>query len=96
MSCDHEHLVADAQPYVLQDEGTGQVLARTLHLKVSCQECGLPFRFEGVYQPPPPDNVALLKVTGPWASAAQTELAMRILPTDNPTDLMWALPSGRA
>lgn len=80
IGCPHTQLHAQATPYVTMQDGDDIPMLWTVHLAVSCTQCGAPFRFEGDYLAPPPDIPSILAASGPWSSAVQDQIATRIRP----------------
>jgi hypothetical protein len=97
MSCIHRtlHVHSEVFDAPVGDGTQAEALRiRAVHLHVSCETCGMPFKFVGA-RPPPEDPLDFLQGGAPWASAQGDEMAAWITPAEAP-DFLTVAPEGRA
>lgn len=79
--CPHLQVTPTAQCFLITDPSAEDTTAaRTIHLSVKCALCGWPFKFVGSFAEPPLSPAAIISAPEPWASWAQGEVALRMIP----------------
>lgn len=81
----HPNVVPHATIYALADPSTPGGMRWTMHVRVFCAVCMMPFKFEGnIPLAPAGLEEAIMARTGVWVSASADEIGVIIAPDDAP------------